>query len=183
VSLVYNSNLSIISFTDLLSSSLFLNSYEIPILSRNFCYLLGLTLSLSLLTGLLSRQFSFLYMILSHLFILYIFSKHNISSHIIFNKGLEFVSNFFCFSDIALDIQLYFTLNYHPEETNILNVQTRYSSYIYCNYQHDNQSKLLLLVNFSYNNDPSATTSISLFFTDRYYLNISVYSKCNITSS
>ena len=66
------------------------------------------------------------------------FSKHDIPSHIISNKGLEFVSNFFYSLDIALDIQLYFTLNYHPEETNILNAQTRYSSYIYYNYQQDN---------------------------------------------
>ena len=124
MSLVYNLNLSIIS------SFLFLNSYEIPILSRNFYHPLGLTLSLSLLTGSLSRQFSFLHMILSYLFVLYMFSKHDIPSYITSNKGLDFVSNFFCSLDIALNIQLYFTLNYHPKETNVLNIQTRYSSYI-----------------------------------------------------
>ena len=36
---------------------------------------------------------------------------------------------------------------------------------------------------FSYNNDPSAIISISPFFANkRYYLNITVYSECNIAS-
>ena len=36
---------------------------------------------------------------------------------------------------------------------------------------------------FAYNNAPSATTSIFLFFANKgYYLNITVYSKCDIAS-
>jgi len=36
---------------------------------------------------------------------------------------------------------------------------------------------------FSYNNAPSTTTSVSLFFANkRYHLNISVYPECNIYS-
>ena len=32
---------------------------------------------------------------LAHLFVLYMFSKHSVPSHITSNRGLEFVSNFF----------------------------------------------------------------------------------------
>jgi len=32
---------------------------------------------------------------LAHLFILHVFSKHGVPSHITSNRGLEFVSNFF----------------------------------------------------------------------------------------
>jgi len=39
-------------------------------------------------------------------------------------------------------------------------------------------------VEFAYNNAPSATTSISLFFANKgYHPNITVHSKCNIASS
>jgi len=48
--------------------------------------------------------------------------------------------------------------------------------HIYCNYQKDNWSKLLPLVEFSYNNAPSATTSVSLFFVNKkYHLNITIH--------
>ena len=32
---------------------------------------------------------------LAYLFVLHVFSKHGVPSHIIFNRGSEFVSNFF----------------------------------------------------------------------------------------
>jgi len=54
---------------------------------------------------------------------------------------------------------------------------------VYCNYQQDNWSKLLPLVEFAYNNALSATTSISSFFANkRYHLNITVHPKHNIAS-
>ena len=56
--------------------------------------------------------------------------------------------------------------------------------HVYCNYQQDNWSKLLFLVEFAYNNAPSATTSVSPFFANKgYHLNISVHLKCDIASS
>ena len=55
---------------------------------------------------------------------------------------------------------------------------------VYCNYQQDNWSKLLPLTEFAYNNALSATTGIFPFFANkRYYLNITVYSKCDIAFS
>ena len=54
---------------------------------------------------------------------------------------------------------------------------------IYCNYQQDNQSKLLPLIEFAYNNAPSATTGVSPFFANKgYHLNITVHPECNIAS-
>ena len=70
VSFICNLNYNITNLINLLNNSLFLNNYGIPFLqtsSRNSYYSLGLTLSWSLLTGLLSRQFLSLPMILSHL--------------------------------------------------------------------------------------------------------------------
>ena len=40
---------------------------------------------------------------------------------------------------------------------------------IYCNYQQDNWVKLLLLVEFAYNNALKATTGLSLFFANKGY--------------
>ena len=119
----------------------------------------------------------------SHLFILYVFSKHSILSHVISNRDLEFVSKFFYSLDTALDIQLHFTSDYHPEgdrQTKHVNQTLKQYFCIYCNYQQDNWSKLLLLVEFLYNNAPC----ISLFFTNKgYYLNITIYPEYNIASS
>ena len=41
---------------------------------------------------------------LAYLFVLYIFSKHGVFSHVISNRDLEFVSKFFCSLGTALDI-------------------------------------------------------------------------------
>jgi len=55
---------------------------------------------------------------------------------------------------------------------------------IYCNYQQDNWSELLPLVEFAYNNAPSTTTGVSLFFANKgYHPNLSVYPEQDITSS
>jgi len=56
--------------------------------------------------------------------------------------------------------------------------------HVYCNYQQDNWSELLPLVEFAYNNALSATTGVSPFFTNkRYHLNITVHPKRDIASS
>ena len=121
---------------------------------------------------------------LAHLFILHVFSKHSVSSHVTSDKGLEFVSNFFQSLDTALDIQLYFTSGYHPEgggQTECTNQTLKQYLHIYCNYQQDNWFKLLPLTEFVYNNALSATTSVSPFFANkRCYLNIIVHSKHDI---
>ena len=82
---------------------------------------------------------------------------------------------------------LYFTLDYHPEgdgQTECMNQMLEQYLCVYCNYQQDNWSELLSLVEFAYNNTPSTTTSISPFFVNKgYHLNITVHPKHNIASS
>src|SRR6266481_9672064 len=50
-----------------------------------------------------------------HLFVLPVFSKHGIPSHVTSDRGSEFVSHFFRSLGTALDMKLHFTSGYHPE--------------------------------------------------------------------
>jgi len=52
---------------------------------------------------------------LAHLFVVHIFSKHEVLSHIISDYGSEFISHFFCSLGTVLDIRLHFTSSYHLE--------------------------------------------------------------------
>ena len=190
ISLVYDPNHNVISSTDLSNNFLFLNSHGILFLQtllKNFCHSLGLTLSWSQSTGSSSRQFLSLLTTPSCLFVLHVFSKHGVLFHITSNGGLKFVSNFFCSLGTVLDMWLHFTSDYHlkdDEQTEHTNQTLKQYLYIYCNYQQDNWFKLLLLVEFVYNNALSTTTSVSLFFANKgYHPNITVYSECNIASS
>ena len=55
---------------------------------------------------------------------------------------------------------------------------------IFCNYQQDNWYTLLPLVEFAYNNTPSATMGISPFFTNKgYHPNLTIHPKRDLTSS
>ena len=78
---------------------------------------------------------------LAHLFVLHMFSKHGVPSHVTSDRGSEFVSNFFWSLGTAFNIHLHFTSGYHPKD----NIQTKHMNqtleqylYIYCNYQQDN---------------------------------------------
>ena len=124
---------------------------------------------------------------LACLFVIHVFSKHGVPSHVTSDCGSEFVSHFFCSLGTALDMRLHFTSGYHLE-TNGQAEQTNQTleQYlrIYCNYQQDNWSKLLLLAEFAYNNAPSATTGVSPFFANKgYHPNLSVYPEQDIASS
>jgi len=124
---------------------------------------------------------------LTCLFVLHVFSKHSVPSHVTSNRDSEFVSNFFRSLDTALDMRLHFTSGYHPEgdgQTEYTNQTLEQYLRVYCNYQQDNWSKLLPLAEFAYNNAPSATTGVSLFFANKgYHPNITVHLKCNFASS
>jgi len=124
---------------------------------------------------------------LACLFVLYMFSKHGIPSHVISDRGEEFVSNFFWFLGTDLDMWLHFTSGYHSKgngQTECMNQTLKQYLHVYCNYQQDNWSELLPLMEFAYNNVLSATTSISPFFANKgYHLNITVHPKHDIASS
>ena len=88
------------------------------------------------------------------------------------DRGPEFVSRFFRSLGKALDMKLHFTSGYHPEgdgQTEQTNQTLKQYMRIFCNYQQDNWYTLLPLAEFAYNNTPSATTGISLFFANKGY--------------
>ena len=64
-------------------------------------------------------------------------------------------------------MKIHFTSGYHPEgdgQTERLNQTLEQYLHIFCNYQQDNWSEILPLAEFTYNNSPSATTSVTPFF-------------------
>ena len=123
---------------------------------------------------------------LAKLFLLHVFSKHGVSSHITSDRGSEFVSHFFHSLGKALDIRLHFTSGYHLEgdgQTERMNQTLEQYLRIYCNYQQDNWSELLPLVEFSYNNALNTTTGVSPFFANEgYHPNISIHPERDLTS-
>ena len=124
---------------------------------------------------------------LTQLFILHVFSKHGVPSHVTSDRGSKFVSHFWRSFRKALDMKLHFTSGYHPEgdgQTKRTNQTLEQYLQVYCNYQQDNWSLLLPLIEFAYNNAPSATTGISPFFANKgYHPNLAIHPERDLTSS
>ena len=124
---------------------------------------------------------------LAKLFLLHIFSKHGVPSHITSDRGSEFVSHFFRSLGKALNIRLHFTSRHHLEgdgQTERMNQTLEQYLRIYSTYQQDNWSELLPLAEFSYNNALSATTGVSPFFANKgYHPNITVHPECDLSSA
>jgi IS30 family transposase len=116
---------------------------------------------------------------LAMLFVIHVFSKHGVPSHITSDQGSEFVSHFFHSLGKTLDMNLHFTSGYHPEadgQTEQMNQTLEQYIRVYCNYQQDNWKQLLPLAKFTYNNAPNATMGISPFFVNKgYNPSITVY--------
>jgi IS30 family transposase len=86
---------------------------------------------------------------LAQLFVIHIFSKHGIPSHITSNRSLEFVSSFFRTLGKVLNRNLHFTSSYHPKgdgQMERTNQTLEQYLHIYCNYQHSNWSDLKILI-------------------------------------
>ena len=81
---------------------------------------------------------------------------------------------------------LHFTSVYHPEgdgQTEQTNQTLKQYLRAYCNYQQDNWSELLPLVEFAYNNAPSATTGVSPCFANKgYHPNITIHPERDLAS-
>ena len=74
---------------------------------------------------------------LAKLFVLHVFSKHGVPSHITSDHGTEFVSAFFRSLGKVLDMKLHFNLGYHPEgdgQTERANQTLEQYLQVYCNY-------------------------------------------------
>jgi hypothetical protein len=109
---------------------------------------------------------------LMHLFILHVFSKHGVPTHITSNQGSKFVSHFFWLLSKALDMKLHFTPIYHPEgdgQTEHMNEILEQYLQIFRNYHQNNWAELLPLAEFTYNNTLSATTGVSPSFANKEY--------------
>lgn len=123
---------------------------------------------------------------LARLFVINVFSKHGVPSHVTCDRGSEFVSHFFRSLGEALDMKIHFTSGYHPEgdgQTERLNQTLEQYLRVLCNYQQDNWSELLPLSEFAYNNAPSATTGVSPFFANKgYHPNITVHPERELAS-
>ena len=124
---------------------------------------------------------------LAQLFIIHVFSKHGVPSHITSDQGPEFISHFFQSLSLALNMKLHFTSGYHPEgdgQTEQTNQTLEQYIQVYCDYQQDNWFGMLPLAEFAYNNAPSAMTSITPFYANKgYHLNITVHPKHDLTSA
>jgi len=124
---------------------------------------------------------------LAKLFLLHVFSKHGVPTHVTSDHGTKFASHFFRSLGKALDMRLHFTSGYHPEgngQTERSNQTLKQYLRIYCNYQQDNWADLLPLAEFAYNNAPSATTGVSPFFANKgYHPSISIYPERDMTSA
>jgi hypothetical protein len=122
---------------------------------------------------------------LARLFLLHVFSKHGIPSHVTLDQGMEFVSHFFCSLGKALNMILHFTSGYHLEGDGQMeqgNQSLEQYLCIYCNYQQDHWSELLPLAEFAYNNALSATTGVSPFFANKNKVIRTYPSIQNVTS-
>ena len=118
---------------------------------------------------------------LAKLFILHVFSKHGVPSHVTSDHGTEFISTFFRSLSKVLDMKLHFTSGYHPEgngQTEHANQTLEQYLQVYCNYQQNNWSNLLPIAEFAYNNTPNAMTGLSPFYTNKgYHPNLSIHPK------
>ena len=123
---------------------------------------------------------------LAKLFVLHIFSKHGVPSHVTFDRGTEFISTF-CSLGKVLDMKLHFTLGYHPEgngQTEHANQTLKQYLRVYCNYQQSNWSDLLPIAEFAYNNAPNAMTGLSPFYTNKgYHPNLSIHPERDVAST
>jgi transposase InsO family protein len=108
----------------------------------------------------------------ARLFLIHVFSKHGVPSHVTSDRGSEFVSLFTRSLGEILGMKLHFTSGYHPEadgQTERTNQTIEAYIRMYCSFQQDDWSEWLLLAEFAYNNSPSASTDISLFFANKGY--------------
>src|SRR5260221_841189 len=109
---------------------------------------------------------------LAQLFLTHMFSKHGTPSHITSDQGSEFVSHFFRSLGKLLRMELHFTSGYHLEgdgQMECLNQVLEQYLQAYTNYQQDDWSSLLPLVEFAYNNAMNKMTGVSLFFANKGY--------------
>lgn len=109
---------------------------------------------------------------LARLFLIHVFSKHGVPSHVTSDRGKEFISAFFRSLGELLSMEMHYTSGYHPSadgQTERMNQTVEQYIRIFCSYQQDDWDKLLPLAEFALNNAPNASTGISPFFANKGY--------------
>jgi hypothetical protein len=109
---------------------------------------------------------------LARLFLIHVFSKHGVPSHVTSDRGSEFVSAFFRSLGQLLNMELHFTSGYHPQadgQTERANQTLEQYIRMYTSYQQDDWHLLLPLAEFAYNNAPNASTGVTPFFANKGY--------------
>lgn len=109
---------------------------------------------------------------LAQLFLVNVFSKHGVPSHVSSDRGSEFVSHFFRSLGTVLDMKLHYTSGHHPEangQAEVTNQTLEQYLRFYTNYQQTNWASLLPLAEFAYNNAPHSAIGVSPFFANKGY--------------
>src|SRR5258708_5015904 len=81
----------------------------------------------------------------AQLFLTHVFSKHGVPLHVTLDRGLEFISHFFCSLGKLLRMRLHFTLGYHPEgdgQMECANQVLEQYLCVYTNYHQYNQATI-----------------------------------------
>ncbi|MBW0479169.1 hypothetical protein O181_018884 [Austropuccinia psidii MF-1] len=105
---------------------------------------------------------------LAHLFIKNIFSKHDLPSRIVNDRGSLFFSSFWTNLYQQLKISRYLSTAYHPEtdgQTERVNQILEQYLGMYVSYHQDDWNTWLALAEFSYNNSDHSSTKQSPFLT------------------
>ena len=84
-------------------------------------------------------------------------------------------------------MKLHFTSGYHPKgnrQTEHANQTLEQYLQVYCNYQQNNWSDLLLLAELTYNNALNAMMGLTPFYANKgYHPSITIHPKCDIAST
>ena len=123
---------------------------------------------------------------LAQLFLIHVFSKHGVPSHVTCDRGTEFISAFFRSLGELLDMEMHYTSGYHPSadgQTEWMNQTVEQYIRIFCSSQQDDWDRLLPLAEFALNNSPNASTGISPFFANKgYNPAITVHLECDVAN-
>ena len=109
---------------------------------------------------------------LAKFFLIHVFIKHRVPSHVTCDCGTVFVSAFFRSLGDLLSMKMHYTSGYHPSadgQTEQMNQTLKQYIRMYCAYQQDDWHKLLPLVEVALNNAPNASTGVTPFFTNKGY--------------
>ena len=124
---------------------------------------------------------------LAQLFLVHVFSKHGVPSHVTSDRGSEFVSIFMRSLGELLNVELHFTSGHHPQadgQTERMNQTLEQYLRMYCSYQQDDWDRLLAFAEFAYNNAVNASTGMTPFYANKgYHPSITIQTDADVAST